>query len=169
MRRRSLSTALLTIALMLGGVAASGQINYVSRYSSCEGADTVLVGRRAFYSLISVTGYDRDTRQLMKNLNVGKVVYLNMLECPQEDCGHLDADIKAAVSAGLYTALDSTSLDEGRVSMLFFVENDHVKQMLLYTPPPRTSLIQIGCYAKLSALSTKKLIGGGEEAKKEDD
>lgn len=166
--KRSLSTVLLTIALMLGGVAASGQINYVSRYSSCKGADTVLVGRRAFYSLISVTGYDRHTRQLLKNLNVGKVVYLDMLGCSEEDCGLLDTDIRTAVSEGIYTALDPASLDEGRVSMLFFVENDHIKQMLLYTPPPGTSLIQIGCYAKLSALSTKKSKVEAEAVKEDD-
>ncbi|MBR5056689.1 MAG: hypothetical protein IKX03_05790 [Bacteroidales bacterium] len=98
----------------------------------------------------------------MKNLNVGKVVYLNMIDSPEADCKALDAEIREAVVTGRYIALDSASLDENRVSMLFYVDNDHIKQVLMYTPPPKTSLIQIGCYARVTALSTKKLNGDEE-------
>ena len=145
----------------------AGQVNFVSKYSSCERADTVQIGRRMFYSLVSVTGFDKKTRQLMKNLNVGRVVYLNMLECSQEDCAALDAEVREAAASGNYIALDSTSLELGKVSMLFYVDNDHIKQMVMYTPPPKTSLIQIGCYANISALSTKKPSEEGETEKKE--
>ena len=148
----------------------AGQVNFVSKYSSCERADTVQIGRRMFYSLVSLTGFDRETRQLMKNLNVGRVVYLNMMECAQEDCDALDADIRKAADSGQYIALDSTSVEQGRISMLFYVDNDHIKQMVMYTPPPKPSLIQIGCYANVSALSTKKIKPGKEEeAAKEDE
>ena len=146
---------------------AAGQVNFVSKYSSCERADTVQIGRRMFYSLVSVTGFDKQTRQLMKNLNVGRVVYLNMLECSQEDCAALDAEVRKAAESGHYVALDSTSIELGKVSMLFYVDNDHIKQMVMYTPPPKTSLIQIGCYANVSALSTRKPGEGGEAEKKE--
>ena len=160
MRRLFLLVA--TLALLLPGAASRAQVNFVSKYSTCENADTVQIKRNVFYSLISVSGYDRESRQLMKNLNVGKVVYLNMIDSPEADCKALDTEIREAVETGQYIALDSTSLDQGRVSMLFYVDNDHVKQVLMYTPPPATSLIQIGCYARVSALSTKKLKGDEE-------
>ena len=160
MRRLFLLVA--TLALLLPGVASRAQVNFVSKYSTCDNADTVQINRRSFYSLIGMTGYDKKTRQLLKNLNVGKVVYLNMIDSPEADCKALDAEIREAVVTGRYIALDSASLDENRVSMLFYVDNDHIKQVLMYTPPPKTSLIQIGCYARVTALSTKKLNGDEE-------
>ena len=159
MKRFLLLFALCTALTATGSWSARAQINFVSKYSTRENADTVQIKRGAFYSLIGVTGYDKHTRQLMKNLNVGKVVYLNMIDSPEADCRALDAEIREAVATGQYIALDSTSLEQERVSMLFFVDNDHVKQVLMYTPPPRTSLIQIGCYARVSALSTRKVKG----------
>ncbi len=159
MKRFLLLFALCTALIATGSISARAQINFVSKYSTCENADTVQIKRGAFYSLIGVTGYDKHTRQLMKNLNVGKVVYLNMIDSPEADCRALDAEIREAVATGQYIALDSTSLEQERVSMLFFVDNDHVKQVLMYTPLPRTSLIQIGCYARVSALSTRKVKG----------
>ena len=160
MRRLFLLAA--TLILLLQGAQLRAQVNFVRKYSVCENADTVQIRRRAFYSLVGMTGYDKKTRQLLKNLNVGKVVYLNMLESPESDCQALDDEIRTAVATGQYTALDSAALDEGRVSMLFYADNDHIKQVLVYTPPPKTSLIQIGCYARGAALSTRKTEGEGE-------
>ena len=167
MEKALLLIALCTALMLAGGSNAAAQINFVSKYSSCENADTVLIKRNAFYSLISVTGYDKKTKQLMKNLNVGKVVYLNMIDSPEADCRALDSEIREAVANGQYIPLDSTSLEQGRVSMLFYVDNEHIKQMLMYTPPPKTSLIQIGCYANYHMLSTEKFKGGKEAAKQD--
>lgn len=152
---------LTTVILAFGILTAAGpdvfcQTNFVSRYSSCNNADTLKISRNAFYRLISLTGYDKDTRQLLKNLNVGKVVYLNMVKCSDADKKALDFDIESAVASGRYVSMDSTSVERGLISMLFYADNDHVKQVLMYTPAPETSLIQIQCYARLSALSTKK-------------
>ena len=167
MKKALLLIALCTALMLAGGSNAAAQINFVSKYSSCENADTVLIKRNAFYSLISVTGYDKKTKQLMKNLNVGKVVYLNMIDSPETDCRALDSEIREVVANGQYIPLDSTSLEQGRVSMLFYVDNEHIKQMLMYTPPPKTSLIQIGCYANYHMLSTEKFKGGKEAAKQD--
>lgn len=152
---------LTAFILALGILAATGtdafcQTNFVSRYSSCKNADTLKISRKSFYRLISVTGYDKDMKQLMKNLEVGKVVYLNMVKCSDEDKAALDFDIESAVASGRYVSMDSTSVEKGTVSMLFYADNDHIKQVLMYTPAPMSSLIQIQCYARLSALSTKK-------------
>lgn len=156
MNRLKIMLIVCTVLLLGGGPAAFCQPNYVSRYSSCKKADTLKIGRQTFYSLISVSGFDKDTRQLMKNLNIGKVVYLNMIDCRQEDKDALDADIRQAAASGKYVAIDSTSMDAGRISMLFYADNGHIKQVLMYTPEPATSLIQIQCYAKLEALTTVK-------------
>ena len=167
MKRFLLLFALCTALIATGSRSALAQINFVSKYSTCENADTVQIKRGAFYSLIGVTGYDKHTRQLMKNLNVGKVVYLNMIDSPEADCRALDSEIREVVANGQYIPLDSTSLEQGRVSMLFYVDNEHIKQMLMYTPPPKTSLIQIGCYANYHMLSTEKFKGGKEAAKQD--
>ena len=59
MKKALLLIALCTALMLAGGSNAAAQINFVSKYSSCENADTVLIKRNAFYSLISVTGYDK--------------------------------------------------------------------------------------------------------------
>jgi len=155
--RKFLTAVILAFGLLAAtGTEAFCQINFVSRYSTCKNADTLKIGRKTFYRLISVTGYDKDTKQLMKNLEVGNVVYLNMVKCSEADKKALDYDISSAVASGKYVSIDSTSVEKGKISMLFYSDNDHVKQVLMYTPAPETSLIQIQCYARLSALSTKK-------------
>lgn len=153
------------VLLFAGGPAAFCQQNFVSRYSTCEKADTLKIGRSSFYSLMSVSGFDKETRQLMKNLDIGKVIYLNMIECRDEDKKALDDDIRQAAASGKYVAMDSTSVVDGRLSMLFYADNGHIKQMLMYTPAPKTSLIQIQCYANLNALTTTK--ASAAAAKKE--
>lgn len=143
-------------ALLLWAPAAFCQRNFVSTYAGCQNADTLRIGRSTFYSLVSVSGFDRDTRRLMKNLNIGKVIYLNMIECSDRDKYALDDEIRKAAASGEYVAIDSTSVESGRVSMLFYADNGHIKQVVMYTPAPKTSLIQIQCYAKLNALTTAR-------------
>ena len=113
------------------------------------------------------TGLQADGGDLELVKIEGKVVYLNMIDSPEADCRALDSEIREVVANGQYIPLDSTSLEQGRVSMLFYVDNEHIKQMLMYTPPPKTSLIQIGCYANYHMLSTEKFKGGKEAAKQD--
>ena len=151
--------SLCAVLLLSGGGVAAGQ-NLVEKYGNCLLSETINVSRKMFYSMMPMMGFDKDTKQLMKNLNVGKIVYLNMIKCNDIDKEAIDADVREAVESGKFVAMDSKSVDEGRISVLFYVDNDHIKQMMIYTPAPETSLIQINCYAGIQALTTLKPASG---------
>jgi len=145
---------ILIAAALLAVAPLFAQNSFTERYSTADNAETITLTKAQFNLIQPLIGLDKETRKLLKALNLSQFTMINLSRCNDAVKDRVREDFNNAGQGGIYQRIDDS---EDSRDMLFRIEEGYVitEFLLLMDKKDKDGpvIILIDCNARIDDIT----------------
>jgi|GEM_PF-4566223 hypothetical protein len=134
MRKRIIVVLCTLLCALSGAVAAYAQKDIINTYSAKQNAEVMTLSKGEFNLMKPLLGLDKQTKQILRALNIQSVDFLVMNKCSREDKDSFIKSVNLLHESGAFISIAKSEpeakLEKG--DFLFKPEDDRITEMLIY-------------------------------------